>query len=166
MRYILVPSLSSPCASVCVRTAADSLLKSPGWRKVWKDEPRILLTGDGFSSFFLPPLHSHPILLLGALAAPVVRACLETQRRSGPGRGPSDTSVTVASFTIKGQVQIFLIVYLKTTLTCPYCALKELLVALMTSLHVGCERSFPPFLLVFQCQWWDTLFSKVSVFLV
>lgn len=34
--YILVPLLTSPPrASVCVLTGADSLLKTPGWRKVW-----------------------------------------------------------------------------------------------------------------------------------
>lgn len=55
--YILVPLPSSPPACACVPgLRADSLLKSPAWRKVWKDEPRILLTGDGFSSL-LTPLH-------------------------------------------------------------------------------------------------------------
>lgn len=53
--YILVPLPSSPPASACVPgLRADSLLRSPAWRKVWKDEPRILLTGDGFSSLLTP----------------------------------------------------------------------------------------------------------------
>lgn len=45
---------------------ADSLLKSPGWRKVWKDEPRILLTGDGFFSPSAPLSPDPPPLRAGS----------------------------------------------------------------------------------------------------
>lgn len=93
--YILVPLPSSPPASACVAgLRADSLLKSPAWRKVWKD---ILLTGDGFSSLLTPLL-----LLLGALAVPVVsRRVWESETHSGPQK-----SLWVPSFKIKGHLNI------------------------------------------------------------
>ena len=100
--YILVPSLSSCC--LCGRTGTDSLIKSPGWRKVWQDEPRIPLTYRG--RFFPSSLSLRSTFTRSSSSSSSSSEQSAAARwlgRVGSATGPVNCRATAASFQIKGR---------------------------------------------------------------
>lgn len=74
--------------------------KESGWRKVWKDEPRILLTARGR---FFPSSLSLRSTFTRSSSSSEQSAAARWLGRVGPATGPVYCRATAASFQIKGR---------------------------------------------------------------